>query len=242
VSDPAPGRVAALHRYPVKSMAGEPLDEAAIDWFGVRGDRRYAFVRSEDDSDFPWLTIRQVRDLTRYRPRCASADPEDAPPVVCTPGGRELEVTDPALAAELAEAHGHPVWLLRDHRGLFDAFSVSVLSLQTVAAIGELAGRALDPRRFRPTIVIDAPGAGPFPEEGWLGRTLALGDGEDAPIVRLDTRDSRCMVVNVDPDTAERDPAVLRTVARHRQACAAVYGSVVRPGVARVGAPLRLVD
>jgi uncharacterized protein YcbX len=242
VSGPSPGAVSALYRYPVKSMGGEPLEEAAIDWFGVQGDRRYAFVRSEDRSDFPWLTIRQVRDMTRYEPRSAPGNPEGAPPVVRTPGGRELEVTDPALAEELAAAHGHPVWLLRDHRGLFDAFSVSVLSRQTVAAIGELAGRPLDPRRFRPTIVIDAPGGEPFPEEGWVGRTLALGDGDDAPLVRLDTRDSRCMIVNVDPDTAERDPAVLRAVARHRDACAAVYGSVVRPGTARVGAPLRLVD
>lgn len=237
----AAGRIAALYRYPVKAMAAEPVEAATLDWFGIRGDRRYAFVRSEDPGGFPWLTIRQVRDLTRYRPRCPGDDPEGAPPLVRTPDGRELAVTDPALADELAAAHGRPVWLLRDRRGLFDAFPVSVLSVQAVAAIGELAGRALEPRRFRPTVVVDAPGGGPFPEEAWVGRTLALGDGDDAPLVRVDLRDRRCIVVTVDPDTGERDPAVLRAVVEHRESCAAVYGSVVRPGTVRVGAPLRVV-
>ena len=53
--------------------------------------------------------------------------------------------------------------------------------------------------------------------------------------IRLDVRDTRCMVINFDPRTAERDPAVLRAVAQHRETCAAVYGSCVEPGEVRVG-------
>jgi MOSC domain-containing protein len=34
------GRVAALWRDPVKSMAGEPLREVDVSWFGFAGDRR----------------------------------------------------------------------------------------------------------------------------------------------------------------------------------------------------------
>jgi uncharacterized protein YcbX len=105
-----------------------------------------------------------------------------------------------------------------------------VISLQTVAAIAELAGRELEPVRFRPNIVIDAPG-GAYQEEALLGRELRIGGAR----IRLDLRDSRCMVVNFDPHTAERDPSVLRAVARHREQCAAVYGSCVEPGVVRVG-------
>ena len=36
--------------------------------------------------------------------------------------------------------------------------------------------------------------------------------------MRVDRRDGRCVVVNVDPQTAARDPAVLRTIARERDA------------------------
>ena len=50
------GTVKALFRHPVKSMRGEELDAATIGWHGVDGDRRYAFVKSDSPSGFPWLT------------------------------------------------------------------------------------------------------------------------------------------------------------------------------------------
>lgn len=40
------GRIAALHRYPVKSMRGESLAQARVGWHGLEGDRCYAFVRA----------------------------------------------------------------------------------------------------------------------------------------------------------------------------------------------------
>ncbi|HEU4539384.1 MAG TPA: hypothetical protein VFS00_34935, partial [Polyangiaceae bacterium] len=53
--------------------------------------------------------------------------------------------------------------------------------------------------------------------------------------MRVDKRDQRCVMVNVDPATAERDPAVLRAIAREREACLGVYGSTVQPGRVAVG-------
>jgi uncharacterized protein YcbX len=41
----AMGHVAALWRYPVKSMAAEQLDGAEVSWHGLAGDRRWAFIR-----------------------------------------------------------------------------------------------------------------------------------------------------------------------------------------------------
>src|SRR3954470_1555874 len=64
--------VAAIYRYPVKAMGGEPLDEAELGWFGLPGDRRYAFVQSDHTGDFPWLTIRELPALTRYAPAAAA--------------------------------------------------------------------------------------------------------------------------------------------------------------------------
>jgi hypothetical protein len=225
--------VTSVYRFPVKAMAAEPLEQADVWWFGVPGDRRYAFVQSDHRGDFPWLTIRELPELTRYRPVCPG-NPESEPPVVTTPDGRTLEITDPALADELAEKSRRRVHLHRDHRGTFDAFPVSVVSLQTVAAIGELVGRELDPRRFRQTIVIDAPG-GAFAEEALLGRSIQVGDAR----LRLSMRDVRCMVVNFDPDSAERDPQVLRAVARHRDTCVGVYATVETPGAVRAGDPVQ---
>jgi uncharacterized protein YcbX len=230
--------VSAVYRYPVKSMGAESLQAADVDWYGVVGDRRFGFVQETDTSSFPWLTIREVPGMTRYGAR-AGADAEKDAPTVITPDGREIAVTDDALAAELAAAHGKPIRLVRTFRGLFDCFPLSVMSVQTVAAIGMLADRELQPLRFRPTIVVDAPDAA-FPEDEWVGRTIQFGDGDDAPRMRVDVRDVRCMMINFDHETAERDPSVLRAVAQKRDACAGVYGSVERPGMLRVGAPISL--
>jgi uncharacterized protein YcbX len=53
--------------------------------------------------------------------------------------------------------------------------------------------------------------------------------------VRVDQRDERCVLVNVDPDTTARDPRILRAIARERNACLGVYGTTVRPGRVRLG-------
>jgi uncharacterized protein YcbX len=58
--------------------------------------------------------------------------------------------------------------------------------------------------------------------------------------MRVDRRDERCVIVNVDPATAERDPAVLKAVAREREACHGVYGTPVEPGRVFVGDPVLL--
>jgi uncharacterized protein YcbX len=53
--------------------------------------------------------------------------------------------------------------------------------------------------------------------------------------MRVDRRDQRCVMVNVDPATGERDARVLRAIAAHRDAYLGVYGSVVTPGRVTTG-------
>src|SRR4051794_21040940 len=224
--------VAAIYRYPVKAMGGESLAAAELRWHGLEGDRRYAFVQSDHTGDFPWLTIRELPAMMLYRAG-AAADPEQ-PPAIHTPDGRRLGITDPALADELAAASKRRIHLHRDHRGTFDSSAISVISLQSVRALSDLVGRPLDPARFRPNLVIDAPGQ-EFPEEALLGRSFSVGRAR----VRLDRRDERCMVVNFDHRTAERQPEVLRAVAQHRSTCIGVYGSVEQPGRVKLGDPVQ---
>ena len=226
---PEVGRVAELWRYPVKSMAGESLSEAEVSWFGLAGDRRWAFVRPGIvDSGFPWLTIRERSDLCRYRPRFGEpAQPDVSATLVTTPAGRELDVTDPALAEEL----GDGVRLIRQYRGIFDAMPLSLIGTPSLGAIGELADRELPVQRFRPNLLVEPADGAPFAEDGWVGRVLRIGGMR----MRVDQRDPRCVVVNVDPETAERDPAVLRAIAQTRDSCLGVYGSVVEPGRVAVG-------
>ena len=226
------GRVAALWRYPVKSMAAESLEAVEVSWHGLAGDRRWAFVRGGvERSGFPWMTIRERAEMGQYRPSFADPSRPDASrTLVRTPGGDELEVIDPALAAEL----GPGVRVIKQNRGVFDAMPLSLITTQSVAALGAMVGAELEVQRFRPNLLIEAAGETPFREEAWLGSVLRIGGMR----MRVDQRDERCVIVNIDPVTTERDAAILRTLAREREACIGVYGSTVEPGSVAVGDPV----
>jgi uncharacterized protein len=222
------GCVAALWRYPVKSMAGERLDDVEVSWHGLAGDRRWAFIRGRRVRiGFPWLTIRDLPELASYRPRIAEPDrPDASSTLVRTPSGVELDVASPELTAEL----GPGVRVIRQDRGVFDAMPLSLLTTQTVASLGKLVGTDLAVERFRPNLLVDARG-GDFPEDAWVGRILRIGGLR----MRVDRSDKRCVVVTVDPVTLVRNPAILRVIAQERDMRLGVYGSTVAPGRVAVG-------
>lgn len=222
------GRVVGLWRYPVKSMAAEALSAADVGWHGLAGDRRWAFVRSGvAQSGFPWFTLRDRGDLNRYRPSFVEpARPDTSPTVVRTPSGASFDVADPALAAELSP---QDVRVMRQSRGIFDTFPLSVITTRTIDRLGERVGARLDVQRFRPNLLVEA--EEPFAEDGWVGSVLRIGGLR----MRVDERDSRCLVITIDPVTAERDPAILRAVAGERDGCLGVYGTTVEPGRVAVG-------
>ncbi|HWF42266.1 MAG TPA: MOSC domain-containing protein [Acidothermaceae bacterium] len=223
------GRVVSLFRYPVKSMAAQVLDEVDVSWEGLAGDRRWAFIQAGHEcSGFPWLTVRELPLMWKYRPSFVDPlRPDKSPTMVRTPAGSEFDVVDPELAAEL----GPGVRVIKQERGVFDAFPLSLISTRTVADLGETVGDDLDPMRFRPNLVIEPIDNTPFPEDAWVGWVLRVGDMR----MRVDKRDQRCIMINVDPRTTERNPAVLRALGGDRQACLGVYGSTVTPGRVAVG-------
>jgi uncharacterized protein len=227
------GRMVGLRRYPVKSMAAEELDEVEVSWHGLAGDRRWAFIRAgQVRSGFPWLTIRDRPELAHYRPRFAEPDrPNASPTLVRTPSGGEWDVADPALAAEL----GPGVRVIKQNRGVFDAMPLSLLSTQALAGLGRLVGTDVAVGRFRPNLVVDASGHD-FPEDAWIGRVLRIGGLR----MRVDQRDKRCVMVTIDPVTLRRNPAILRAIARKRDARFGVYGSTVAPGRVAVGDPVEI--
>ena len=67
------GTLDTVCRYPVKSMAGEEIEEAFVGISGLMGDRAFAFVREPGPSGFPWLTGREQENLILYRPRFIDA-------------------------------------------------------------------------------------------------------------------------------------------------------------------------
>ena len=111
-------------------------------------------------------------------------------------------------------------------RGTFDTLPLSLITTSTVESLAALLGTDLNVLRFRPNLVIEAFGDAAFPEDEWVGRDLTVG----TTWMRIDRRDKRCVVVNIDPVTGRRDPTVLSAIAAHRDTCLGVYGSTIRPG------------
>src|SRR4029079_6484574 len=132
---------------------------------------------------------------------------------------------------------GHNSRVIKQSRGVFDTFPLSLLTSQSVAGLSASVGRELDKRRFRPNLFIESSDGGDAPENSWIGETLQIGEIQ----MRIDKRDKRCVMINVDPVTTERDPGVLRSVAQERDSRFGVYGTPVKPGKVKVGDTVSIV-
>jgi|SRR5687767_1845650 len=236
------GHVRELVRYPIKSMAGIPTESAPLGWHGLDGDRRFAFRRSGDASGFPWLTASRLPELLLYRPYgLDESSGEPLPTHVRTPSGMDLELHSAELQSEISERCGISVELMKLRHGIFDETPVSVISTATIAGIGREAELDLDRRRFRANIVLETHDDEPFLEAGWVGGTLVFGEQEPMPAVSVTMQDMRCVIINLDPDTARQDARVMKTVVRLNANNAGVYGTVLRTGTIRMGQRVSLV-
>ncbi|HEX7153193.1 MAG TPA: MOSC domain-containing protein [Thermoanaerobaculia bacterium] len=230
------GHVRELVRYPIKSMAGTAMESAHLGWHGLDGDRRFAFRRLGVETGFPWLTASRVAELLLYHPfGTDESSGEPLPTHVRTPGGAEVELRSEQLRDEIAARLGSGVELMQLKHGIFDDAAVSVISTATIAGIGGEAGVAPDPRRYRANIVLETGNSEAFREDGWVGGTLLFGSSESRAAVRVTMRDLRCMMINLDPDTATQDARVMKAAVRLNQNNAGVYGTVVQTGMIRVG-------
>ena len=234
------GRVVEIVRYPVKSMAGISVESAHLGWHGLGGDRRFAFRRVGDTSGFPWLSASKLYSMVQYQPIGPNDGEEPVPTHVRTPAGSCFELTSTELRDELSAQLGTTLELMQLRHGIFDEAAVSIISPSTIAGIGREAGLELDRRRFRGNILVETERGEPFVEDAWVGGTLVFGDAGSAPAVTVTMRDLRCVMINLDPDTAHHDQRVMKTVVRLNRNTAGVYGTVVRTGKIRVGDRVQL--
>lgn len=227
------GRVAEIYRYPVKSMAGARLTRVPLGWHGLDGDRRFAFRRRAERGGFPWLTASRLPDLVLYRP-CDGEGADAAPTHVRTPDGRVLDLWGGELADEIG-GRFEGVEIMQMASGIFDEAPVSILARATLAKLEAESGRPLDVRRFRPNVVVETAEGRAFEEDDWVGRSLRFGEEPEAAVVAVTLRDQRCVMINLDPDSAESDASVLKTAVRLRgRVASAPRSRRGRPGRRRV--------
>ena len=204
----AAGTVTQLHRWPVKSMGGEPMDALAVDGRGAAGDRAHAVFDVHKGAPRR-LTARQAPRLLAWKARY-DGDPSE--PSLAAPDGTEWAWSDPGLPAALSADLGREVTLHSDpalQQDLPDSLLVTMQS--TLEAVSSELGTELDLRRFRTNIHVELDAAA-FAEEGWEGRTLRVGAAE----LELLHPCERCAIPTRDPDTQEKWAPLLRHLfARH---------------------------
>jgi uncharacterized protein len=212
-------RVAALWRYPVKSLGGERLTTADLRADGIPGDR-LVHVRNVDGR------VVTARRMPRLLTLAGTLGDDGEPAIDGHPWS-----SDAALAA-VREAAGAPVTLERfrgDDRGQrFDVLPLTVLTDGMVEAVG------FTYRRFRPNLFIS--GVPGLAEREWVDHALHVGDA----VIGVRKARQRCVMTTFDPDTAERNPAVLRRVAQEFDGKVALDCWVLQPGAISVGDPVEV--
>jgi uncharacterized protein YcbX len=233
----AEGVLADLARWPVKSLGGEALGAARLDWRGVGGDRAYALLDPREGRAGRWVTIRQAPRLLAWSAAYPEApddrlDPADPPPpTLRAPDGTRWAWDDPGVGAALAADLGMAVGRHRDLGGQQDLrASVLVTTEASRRAVAEALGRPVELRRFRTNLhlELDAPA---FAEERWEGGRLQVGEVTLALLHPC----LRCVIPTRDPDDLSRWPELLRWLHRRRDALFGVNARVVAGGRVRVG-------
>ncbi len=217
-------------------MKGMSVDSADLHWYGLDGDRRFAFIRSDNASDFPWLTGRQIPEIVTWQPEFTDPSNRRTSSVnVTLPSGITLAVESEDLLEHVGSLHNGPVHRMQLNRGMFDAAPISIVSLTTVEHLSAVYGSPLDYRRFRINIIIDPIQKTPYVEDSWIGGSLTFGEGANSATITPVRPIKRCAMVNIEPDTAETDASVLKNVVKSRDNCIGVYASPRTIGKVCVG-------
>jgi uncharacterized protein YcbX len=204
------GSVTALYRYPIKSLHAEALTAAAVDAGGFVGDRAHALIVQ---------TPGHARSGKTYRGK----------------ENRRLHLVGTFGAAEtLARGAGLDVEEAVEQPHYFDAEPVSIVFDSWLRELETLAGRDVDPLRFRPNIVAASAPQFTQSEHDLVGTTLHIGD------VTLDVVSpiTRCVTPSYDVHTGEPDPALQRTIVTQRGNIMGIYCRVVTPGTIVPGTPI----
>jgi MOSC domain-containing protein len=256
-SDVRVATVTELWRYPVKSMQGEIVPAFEVGTTGVVGDRRFAVTDR--------ATGRVLSAKTAPRLLEAAATTVDGEVWIALADGISWPAGDAEAAARLSSWLDREVVLSEvddgtrasyemtfdppnDDAELVDIPSpdgtfldlaalhlLSTNSLATCAATGDAS--AWDRRRFRPNVLVSAISTEPYPEDAWVGRTLAVGAAAATVLMRT----VRCaMPLRGQPPhpaghRLARDVNVFRTLSREHDNHLGVYASVHETGVVHVG-------
>jgi uncharacterized protein YcbX len=243
--------VRTIYRYPVKGLSAEPLAAATLSpGATVAGDRCYAIENGPSGFDpaKPGYLPKQRFLMLMKNERLARLETcfDDAAQVlaICENGAEavrgDLRTPEGRAAIEgffatfcADELRGPPKVLMAPPHSFSDVARkvVSIINLTSVAAVGNIIGRPVDPLRFRGNLYVE--GWPAWREFDLLGEDIAIGPQARAKVVK---RIVRCAATNVEPGTGIRDLDIPATLLRHLgHADCGVYAEVTAGGTIAPG-------
>jgi uncharacterized protein YcbX len=214
--------VAALWRYPVKSMLGEQCDAVEVNSRGVLGDRHFAVRGADGKPSTRKSNSRRFGYAEHIFTLGARYSGEGLE--IAFPDGRRLRGDDPQIHDALSKALQQPVTLTHeDGARYFDASAIHLLTTGSLDWLrAKLPGSRIDERRFRPNIVV----GGTQSEQDWIGRTVRVG----SVTLRITEPTGRCSMTTSAQSDLPFDPKVLRVIAQEAGEDFGVYAEVLQPG------------
>lgn len=256
------GRVAALNRYPVKSMQGEQPDRVVFDATGMVGDRRWAVLGASGEVVLSAKRVKPLLDAA-----ATNDGTDDGRPTITLPDGRVIQPGDPDTDAILSAWLGRDVTLGQadsagglpyemsfnvddetdavfavptpPHR-FVDLCQIHVLTTASIAAMAaEHPGGTWDPHRFRPGVLIETdPSVTGLVENAWTEAPVTIGGITVTPVMPT----IRCVMTTRAQSAhgLERDLDIVKTVNATNNGNLGLYGSIATPGAVRIGDPVSI--
>lgn len=232
--------------YPIKSLGGISLSSSTAMGKGLRYDRRWMLV----DRDGKFLTQRVHPTMALFK---LSIDndaltvqfKEDSINIPLTqsasPNSRFVQIWDDTVeAVEVGAAFSQ--WFTKhlgiesslvyfpeenartvdpnynvsdEHVSLADAYPFLIIGQSSLDDLNKRVGQALSMKRFRPNLVFE--GGEPYEEDTW--ENFSIGTTRFQGIKPC----ARCVLITVNPETAEKGEEPLRTLSAYRKRGNKVY-------------------
>ena len=254
--------ISQLAIYPVKSMRQIQLKKSALQFGGLKYDRRWMVI----DTDGVMLTQREVVRLCLIQPELLNPEIDGGLKLSAANMPEiEINVPDGSITCKAkvwddecnAYDAGDEVadWLSQfieiecrlvyfpddeirivdqdyaqpnDHTAFSDGFPILLISQASLDDLNSRMDEAIPMARFRPNIVVS--GCEAFAEDDW--KQLTVGDIG----LRIVKPCSRCIVPNVDIDSAERNKEPAKTLSSYRKRNNKIFfgQNVVADGVSEI--------
>ncbi len=227
------GKVETLWRYPVKSLIGESLGDLVIDSRGVSGDRLYAI--SNSDGKFG-----SGKDTRRFRRIdglfSMSAETTENGISIRFPDGSVFLGSDPAIDNMLSQTLGQSVTLTKEGDiSHFDDGAVHILTTESLSLLNQkLPGSGIDPKRFRPNLVI----ASRLQDQELLGKVINIGSAS----LEVTHKTERCRMITIEQPGFENRPDILKVVSQGFGLGFGVYAKVISTGSVSVGDKVEFIQ